>query len=250
MKRKGVVAFCILAAMSLAFIAGCGAGSNNSGQDAPAPAIVRGGPVADTGESAPVGQVNVYDELAEQTKAIGSKNALFVVKVVLCGVTNDLAEEQEKIHDAYMDARNAPIVQEYWEQYDEWSRIPIEKLDADAAQFRGTGESMPDSFYAYWVSTHTEEEKAAYDAAWAAAQEKYNVYISMYDDFPQVCAERTFEEANRLQDEGLMLVWKGYSEMIGLLTGEQIMRFPVNERYGYYIVWADTPETGEFATDA
>ena len=163
MKRKGVVAFCILAAMSLAFIAGCGAGSNNSGQDAPAPAIVRGGPVADTGESAPVGQVNVYDELAEQTKAIGSKNALFVVKVVLCGVTNDLAEEQEKIHDAYMDARNAPIVQEYWEQYDEWSRIPIEKLDADAAQFRGTGESMPDSFYAYWVSTHTEEEKAAYD---------------------------------------------------------------------------------------
>ena len=72
----------------------------------------------------------------------------------------------------------------------------------------------------------------------------------MYDDFPKVCAERTFEEANRLQDEGLMLVWKGYSEMIGLLTGEQIMQFPVNERYGYYIVWGDTPETGEFATDA
>lgn len=64
--------------MSLAFIAGCGAGSNNSGQDAPAPAIVRGGPVADTGESAPVGQVNVYDELAEQIKAIGSKNALLL----------------------------------------------------------------------------------------------------------------------------------------------------------------------------
>lgn len=71
----------------------------------------------------------------------------------------------------------------------------------------------------------------------------------MYDDFPKVCAERTFEEANRLQDEGLMLVWKGYSEMIGLLTGEQIMQFPVNERYGYYIVWADTPETGELASN-
>ena len=46
-----------------------------------------------TGESAPVGQVNVYDELAEQIKANGNKNALFVVKVVLCGVTNDIAND-------------------------------------------------------------------------------------------------------------------------------------------------------------
>lgn len=248
MGRRSIAVFCMLVAIILIVITGCGV-FDNSGQDAPAPAIVRGGPVADTGESAPVGQVNVYDELAEQIKANGNKSALFVVKVVLCGVTNDLAEEQEKIHDAYMDARNVPIVQEYWEEYDKWSRIPIGKLDSYSAQFRGSGESMPDSFYAYWVSTHTEEEKAAYDVAWATAQEKHNVYISMYDDFPKVCAERTFEEANRLQDEGLMLVWKGNAEMIGLLTGEQIMQFPVNERYGYYIVWADTPETGEFAID-
>lgn len=249
MKRKGVVAFCILAAMSLAFIAGCGT-SDDSSQATPAPAIVRGGPVADTGESAPVGQVNVYDELAEQIKANGNKNALFVVKVVLCGVTNDIAKEQEKIHDAYMDARNAPIVQEYWEQYDEWSRIPIEKLDADAARFRRNEKYVTDSFYAYWVSTHTEEEKAAYDAAWAVVQEKYNTYISMYDSVLLVAQkEKTFEEANRLQDEGLMLVWKEYTEMVGFLTEEQITQFPVNESYGYYITWAEIPENGSFLID-
>ena len=238
----------MLAAIILIAITGCGV-FDNSSQDVPSPEIIRGGPVADPDESAPAWQVNVYDELAEKIEANKNQDALFVVKVVLSSVTTDIAEERERIHDAYMDARNVPIVQEYWKEYDEWSRIPNGKLDSYSAQFRGTGESMPDSFYAYWVSTHTEEEKAAYDTAWAVAQEKYNVYISMYDDFPKVCAERTFEEANRLQDEGLMLVWKGYSEMIGLLTGEQIMQFPVNERYGYYIVWADTPETGEFAID-
>lgn len=247
-ERRSIAVFCMLVIIILIVITGCGA-FDNSSQDAPSPEIIHGGPVAAPDEFASAGEVKVYNELAAQIKASKGKETLFVVKVVLCGVTNDLVEEQERIHDAYMDARNVPIVQEYWEQYDEWSRIPIEKLDSYSAQFRGTGESMPDSFYAYWVSTHTKEEKAAYDAAWAIAQEKYNVYISMYDDFPKVCAERTFEEANRLQDEGLMLVWKGYSEMIGLLTGEQIMQFPVNERYGYYIVWADTPETGELASN-
>ena len=132
MGRRSIAVFCMLVAIILIVITGCGV-FDNSGQDAPAPAIVRGGPVADTGESAPVGQVNVYDELAEQIKANGNKSALFVVKVVLCGVTNDLAEEQEKIHDAYMDARNVPIVQEYWEEYDKWSRIPIGKLDSYSA---------------------------------------------------------------------------------------------------------------------
>lgn len=237
----------MLVAIILIVITGCGV-FDNSGQDAHAPAIVRGGPVADTGESAPVGQVNVYDELAEQIKANGNKSALFVVKVVLCGVSNDVAKEQEKYHDAYMEALNAPIIQEYEAQYDEWSRTPIEKLDSYSAQFRGTGESMPDSFYAYWVSTHTEEEKVSYDTAQALVSETYDAFFNMYEYIPQVCAERTFEEVNRLQEEGLMLVWKGYTEMIGLLTGRQITQFPVNERYGYYIVWADTPETGELAS--
>lgn len=228
-------------------ITGCGVFDNVS-QAALSPEIIRGGPVADIDESSPAGQVNVYDELAEQIKANGNENALFVVRVVLCGVSNDIAKEQEKYHDAYMEALNVPIIQEYEAQYDEWSRIPIEKLDSYSAQFRGTGESMPDSFYAYWVSTHTEEEKAAYDTAWALASEKYDAFFNMYEYIPQVCAERTFEEVNRLQEEGLMLVWKGYTEMIGLLTEEQIVQFPVNERYGYYIVWADTPKTGELAS--
>ena len=237
----------MLVAISLVFITGCGV-SGESGQGALVPEIIRGGPVADTDESSPTGQVNVYDELAEQIKENENKNALFVVKIVLCGVSNDVAKEQEKYHDAYMEALNVPIIQEYEAQYDEWSRIPIEKLDSYSAQFRGTGESMPDSFYAYWVSTHTEEEKVAYDTAQALVSETYDAFFNMYEYIPQVCAERTFEEVNRLQEEGLMLVWKGYTEMIGLLTGGQITQFPVNERYGYYIVWADTPEAGELAS--
>lgn len=237
----------MLAAIILIAITGCGV-FDNSSQDVPFPEIIRGEPVADPDEPAPAGQVNVYDELAEQIKENENKNALFVVKIVLCGVSNDVAKEQEKYHDAYMEALNVPIIQEYEAQYDEWSRIPIEKLDSYSAQFRGTGESMPDSFYAYWVSTHTGEEKVAYDTAQALVSETYDAFFNMYEYIPQVCAERTFEEVNRLQEEGLMLVWKGYTEMIGLLTGGQITQFPVNERYGYYIVWADTPETGELAS--
>ena len=149
-----------------------------------------------------------------------------------------------------MDALNAPVIQEYKAQYDEWSRIPIEELDADAAQFRRNEKYMSDSFYAYWVSTHTEEEKAAYDAAWAVVQEKYNAYISMYDSVLLVTQrEKTFEEANRLQDEGLMLVWKEYTEMVGFLTEEQITQFPVNESYGYYITWAEIPGNGGYFID-
>lgn len=239
MERKNMVAvFCMLIAISFVLITGCGT-SNDSSQDAPSLEIIRGGPVVDPVVAPPAGQVNVYSELAEQIKANKNKEALFAVKVVLCGVTEGIVEEY---HDAYMDARNVPIIQEYWAQYDEWSRIPIEKLDSDSAQFRRTGESMPDSFYAYWVSTHTEEEKAAYDTAWALVEEKYGAYISMYEDvLPVVREEKTFEEVNRLQDEDLLLVWKRYAEMVGFLTGEQITQFPVNERYGYYIVWNDTP---------
>lgn len=58
-------------------ITGCGVFDNVS-QAAPSPEIIRGGPVADTDKSSPAGQVNVYDELAEQIKANGNKNALFV----------------------------------------------------------------------------------------------------------------------------------------------------------------------------
>lgn len=156
----------------------------------------------------------------------------------------------EEYHKAYMDALNAPVIQEYKAQYDEWSRIPIEKLDADAAQFRRNEKYMTDSFYAYWVSTHTEEEKAAYDTAWAVVQEKYNAYISMYDSVLLVAQrEKTFEEANRLQDEGLMLVWKEYTEMVGFLTEEQITQFPVNESYGYYITWAEIPGNSGYFID-
>lgn len=237
----------MLVAISLAFITGCGV-SSDSGQGALVPKIIRGGPVADGhGEVALAGQVIVYNELAEQIKVNRSKDALFVVKVV-CSIP-DVFEEKEKYHNAYIDALNVPIVQEYKAQYDEWSRTPTEKLDAYSAQFRDDGKPMSDSFYAYWVSTHTEEEKAAYDAAWALVEEKYDAFFNMYEYMPRAHTERTFEEANRLQDKGLMLVWKDYSEMEGLLTGEQIMNFPANEKYGYYITWAETPETGELTTD-
>lgn len=219
----------MLIAISLVFITGCGA-SNNTSQDAPSPEIIRGGPVSSSDENPRAGQVSVYDELAEQIKANKNEDVLFAVKVVLCGVTDGIVEEY---HKAYMDALNAPVIQEYKAQYDEWSRIPIEELDADAAQFRRNEKYVTDSFYAYWVSTHTAEEKAAYDAAWAVVQEKYN----------------TYEEANRLQDEGLMLVWKEYTEMVGFLTEEQITQFPVNESYGYYITWAEIPENGSFLID-
>ena len=221
--------FCMLIAISLVFITGCGA-SNNTSQDAPSPEIIRGGPVSSSDENPRAGQVSVYDELAEQIKANKNEDVLFAVKVVLCGVTDGIVEEY---HKAYMDALNAPVIQEYKAQYDEWSRIPIEELDADAAQFRRNEKYVTDSFYAYWVSTHTAEEKAAYDAAWAVVQEKYN----------------TYEEANRLQDEGLMLVWKEYTEMVGFLTEEQITQFPVNESYGYYITWAEILENGSFLID-
>ena len=238
--------FCMLIAISLVFITGCGV-SNDTSQDAPSPEIIRGGPVSSSDENPAVGQVSVYDELAEQIKANKNEDALFAVKVVLCGITDGIVEEY---HGAYTDARNVPIVQEYWDEYDKWSRIPIEKLDADAAQFRRNEKYVTDSFYAYWVSTHTAEEKAAYDAAWAVVQEKYNAYISMYDSVLLVAQkEKTFEEANRLQDEGLMLVWKEYTEMVGFLTEEQITQFPVNESYGYYITWAEIPENGSFLID-
>ena len=236
----------MLIAISLVFITGCGA-SNDTSQDAPSPEIIRGGPVSSSDENPAAGQVSVYDELAEQIKANKNKDALFAVKVVLCGVTDGIVEEY---HKAYMDALNASVIQEYKAQYDEWSRIPAEKLDSYSAEFRETGKSMPDSFYAYWVSTHTEEEKAAYDAAWALAKEKYDSYISMKKDvLPVVVAEKTFEEVNRLQDEGLLLIWKGYSEMVGFLTEAQITQFPVSENYGYYITWTEIPGNGGYFID-
>lgn len=167
--------FYMLIAIALVFITGCGA-SNDTSQDAPSPEIIRGGQVSSSDENPAAGQVSVYDELAEQIKANKNEDAFFAVKVVLCGVTDGIVEEY---HKAYKDALNAPVIQEYKAQYDEWSRIPIEKLDADAAQFRRNEKYMTDSFYAYWVSTHTAEEKAAYDAAWAVVQEKYNAYICL-----------------------------------------------------------------------
>ena len=237
--------FCMLIAISFVFITGCGA-SNDTSQDAPSPEIIRGGPVSSSDENPSAGQVSVYDKLAEQIKANKNKDALFAVKVVLCGVTDGIVEEY---HKAYMDALNAPVIQEYNAQYNEWSRIPIEKLDFNAAQFRKAGSSMPDSFYAYWVSTHTAEERAAYDAAWAVAEEKHEAYINIYNVLPEVGEKKTFEEVNRLQDEGLLLVWKDYTEMVGFLTGEQITHFPVNDCYGYYIVWSEIPGNGGYFID-
>ena len=223
--------------------------SNDFSVDVPSFEVILGKPVVTDIEVTPAGQVNVYNELAEQIKANKNEEVFFAVKVVLCGVIDDIIEEQKKLHDAYMDALNEPIVQEYRAQYDEWSRIPIEKLDSYSAQFRMTEESMPDSFYAYWVSTHTKEEKAAYDTAWALVEEKYVAFSSTYEDLlPEASAERTFEEVKRLQGKGLLLMWSKGTEMVGFLTGEQIMRFPADERYGFYITWADIPENDVLAS--
>ena len=84
--------FCILIAMSLVFITGCGA-SNDTSQDVLSPEIIRGGPVSSSDENPSAGQVSVYDKLAEQIKANKNKDALFAVKVVLCGVTDGIVEE-------------------------------------------------------------------------------------------------------------------------------------------------------------
>lgn len=87
--------------------------ADRSSQDVLSPEIVRGGPVTSSNETPDAGQVSVYDELAEQIKA-NKDDALFAVKVVLCGVTDEIAEEY---HKAYMDALNAPVIQEYNAQY-------------------------------------------------------------------------------------------------------------------------------------
>ena len=120
-----------------------------------------------------------------------------------------------------------------------------EELGYDPVWFRTEGEDGLENGYHVLTALFEEQwKKEIPEDEWLSAVEAHKKYLEASDnawgrreESRAESARTKASECERLQALGLNVFLNPDGRMLGYLTKEQILNFPVNERYGYYLGW-------------